>query len=112
MKDETVYTLIGIGILLILCFFTFLILRYRQTVHDIVDHTLKRVDPTDGRLKWSRTSLTMFTAWLVVLWAFHADWIKNGFNQHSFDAMLATAVTSKVFDAISRKLNGDKPNGV
>lgn len=70
-----------------------------STLNSIINDTLK----IDG--KWSRTSLTMLTAWLTVLWSYHYDVIKNGFNETAFGLMLGVAVGVKVTDAWSKKLN-------
>lgn len=66
----------------------------------IVNDTLKK----DG--KWSRTSLTMHTAWLSCLIAFFYDLFTSGFNEYAFYGMLSVALGSKVTDAWSNKING------
>ena len=80
-----------------------------SVVNSIINDTLK----ING--KWSRTSLTMLTAWVSVLWSYHYDVIKNGFNETAFGLMLGVAVGVKVTDAWSKKLNpetkqDEKPN--
>ena len=49
----------------------------------------------------------MFTAWLVVLWSYHYDIIKNGFDSNAFSVMVCVALGSKITDAISKKINPD-----
>ena len=70
----------------------------------IIDDTLKRKDET-GKLVWSRTSLTMFSAWVTALWAFIHYTIKDGFNEISFSIMVGVALGAKVTDAYSKKLD-------
>lgn len=70
-----------------------------SVANGIINDTLK----IDG--KWSRTSLTMLTAWVTVLWSYHYDVIRNGFNETAFGLMLSVAVGVKVTDAISKKIN-------
>jgi hypothetical protein len=61
----------------------------------------------DGSYKWSRTSLTMATAWLAVLWSYHYCLIKYGFNEYAFGSLVAVALGVKVTDAWSKKLNSE-----
>lgn len=68
-------------------------------VSDVAADTLTR----DG--KWSRTSLTMFTAWLWVIIIATIDYIKNGFHFEVWCTMVAVALGVKITDAWSKKLN-------
>lgn len=70
----------------------------------IINDTLKKKD-ADGTMRWSRTSLTMFTAWVSVLFSFHYDLIKNGFNETSFIMMVGVALGSKLTDAWTKRIN-------
>ncbi len=80
-------------------------------INDIIDHTLKKRDITDGgKLKWSRTSLTMLSAWLVVLWSYIHYTLKDGFNEPAFYALIGVALGAKVTDAWAKKMNPDKPD--
>lgn len=65
----------------------------------ILNDTLK----VDG--KWSRTSLTMFTAWLASLHMAYYDMYKNGFHMEVFLTLVGVALGSKVTDSISKKIN-------
>lgn len=67
--------------------------------NSIINDTLK----ING--KWSRTSLTMFTAWMAVLWSYVYDIVKTGFNYQAFLVMVVVATGIKVTDAWSKKLN-------
>ena len=73
-------------------------------VSAIIDDTLKRKD-AEGILRFSRTSLTMFSAWVVVLWSYIHYTIKDGFNEAAFYALIGVALGSKVTDAWSKKLD-------
>lgn len=68
-------------------------------IQDIINDTLKK----DG--KWSRTSLTMATAWWSVLSIYVIDYIRNGFRMEAFMIMVGVALGSKISDALSTKLN-------
>jgi uncharacterized membrane-anchored protein YitT (DUF2179 family) len=79
-----------------------LILRIKTlsgVTNSIINDTLKR----DG--KWSVTRLTMFTAWMTVLWSYVYDIVKTGFNYQAFCIMVGVALGVKVTDAWSKKLN-------
>lgn len=65
----------------------------------IVKDTLMR----DGR--FSRTSLTMFTAWVFAIYMALYDLWKDGFNYEVFLAFVGVALGAKVTDAWSKKMN-------
>ena len=69
----------------------------------IVDDTLKR--DKDNKRRFSKTALTMLSAWLLVIYVFIDDYAKNGFRSESFYSMLAVATGIKVSDAIAKKFN-------
>jgi hypothetical protein len=71
---------------------------------NIINDTLKKKD-SDGVIRWSRTSLTMLTAWISVLFSFYYDLIKNGFNEASFIIMVGVALGSKLTDAWTKRIN-------
>lgn len=73
-------------------------------VKDIINDTLKKKDAA-GNLKFSRTSLTMASAWLVVVWSYIHFTIKDGFNEVSFGIMVSVALGAKITDAWSKKIN-------
>lgn len=60
--------------------------------------TLKR----DG--KWSRTSLTMASAWFAILLTYFIDFYMNGFNEMAFTELLAVALGAKWVDAKSKEI--------
>lgn len=59
--------------------------------------------------KWSRTSLTMFTAWFAALHMAYFDMYKNGFHMEVFITLVGVALGSKVSDSISKKINPPTP---
>ena len=65
---------------------------------DIVNDTLK----VDG--KWSRTSLTMLTAWVMVLWMAFADFIDKGLRYDVWATLTAVATGIKIADAYTKKI--------
>jgi len=66
----------------------------------LIDDTLK-----DKKGKWSRTSLTMASAWWASLTIFIWDFCLNGFNEVAFCTIVGVALGSKVTDAWSKKLD-------
>lgn len=70
----------------------------------ITNDTLKR----DG--KWDPTRLTMFGAFLSIVWAFHFDTVKNmKVNEELFLIMGCIATGVGIARAYSKKLNPDAP---
>lgn len=69
----------------------------------ILNDTLK----VDG--KWSRTSFTMFTAWIASLHMAYYDMYKNGFHMEVFLTLVGVALGSKVTDSISKKISPNTP---
>jgi hypothetical protein len=54
--------------------------------------------------KWSRTSLTMFTAWILAVIFAAYDLIHNGFHFEVFLTFVGVALGSKIVDAQSKKI--------
>ena len=63
------------------------------------------VDTLKINEKWSRTSLTMFTAWVSALYMAFFDLTKNGFHMEVFLTLVGVALGSKVTDSISKKIS-------
>ena len=78
--------------------------NFPPLLKSIFNDTLK----VDG--KWSRTSLTMFTAWIASLHMAFYDLYKNGFRMEVFVTLVGVALGSKVTDSISKKINPPTPN--
>jgi len=66
---------------------------------DIINDTLKR----NG--KWSRTSLTMFSAWFVALMMSTIDFAFNGLRFDVWLTLVGVAMGSKITDSVSKKLH-------
>jgi len=64
----------------------------------LVNDTLKK----DG--KWSRTSLTMFSAWKLVVFMVIFDMYKEGFRYDVFVTMVGVALGTKLTDSIGKKI--------
>ena len=64
----------------------------------IIEDTLKK----NG--KWSRTSLTMFSAWLIVVTMVIFDMYKEGFRFDVFVTMVGVALGSKLTDSIGKRV--------
>jgi hypothetical protein len=54
--------------------------------------------------KWSRTSLTMFTAWVIAIYMAFYDMKTNGFHIEVFLTFVGIAAGVKVIDAYSTKI--------
>lgn len=70
----------------------------RELKH-IINDTLKK----EG--KYSRTSLTMASAWFMCCFTYMADYFRNGFRMEAFIVMVGVALGSKISDALSTRLN-------
>ena len=64
----------------------------------LVNDTLKK----DG--KWSRTSLTMFSAWKLVIFMVIFDMYKEGFRYDVFATMVGVALGTKLTDSIGKRV--------
>lgn len=70
---------------------------------EIVEHTLKKKLP-DGTREWSRTSLTMATAWLLVIITYSIDFYKEGFRMDAFSIMVGIALGVKWIDSKTKEI--------
>lgn len=75
----------------------------KKLINDIVNGTLKRYD-SKGVLRYSRTSLTMFTAWISCLLMSYIDFIQNGLRFDVWTILIGVAIGSKLSDAYSQKI--------
>jgi hypothetical protein len=64
----------------------------------LINDTLKK----DG--KWSRTSLTMFSAWKLVIFMVVFDLYKEGFRYDVFVTMVGVALGTKLTDSIGKRV--------
>lgn len=67
-------------------------------ISDVLHDTLT----VDG--KWSRTSLTMFTAWASALTICFADFFMHGFKYDVWVTLVVVATGIKITDAWSKKI--------
>lgn len=72
-------------------------------IQQLIDDTLKR--DKDGVRRFSKTALTMFSAWCLVCYSYIHDLVVNGFHMEAFLVLVSVATGLKVTDAISKKLN-------
>ena len=70
----------------------------KKHIISLVNDTLKK----DG--KWSRTSLTMFSAWNLVNFMVISDLYKEGFRYDVFVTMVGVALDTKLTDSIGKKI--------
>jgi|GEM_PF-6427582 len=70
----------------------------KKHIISLINDTLKK----DG--KWSRTSLTMFSAWLLVVYMVIYDLYKEGFRYDVFATMVGVALGTKLTDSIGKKI--------
>ena len=64
----------------------------------LINDTLKK----DGR--WSRTSLTMFSSWLLVVYMVIYDLYKEGFRYDVFVTMVGVALGTKLTDSVGKRI--------
>lgn len=58
----------------------------------------------NDKLRYSRTSLTMFSAWLIVVYMVIYDLYLEGFRYDVFATMVGVALGTKITDSVSQKL--------
>jgi len=68
-------------------------------IKDIIKDTLKK-KTEEGGTRWSRTSLTMFTSWIISICMATADFTKNGFDFKVFLVFVGAAISTKLADSI------------
>ena len=71
---------------------------------NIINDTLKK-KLEDGSTRWSRTSLTMFSAWVTATVMAIADYCKHGLRYDVWLALVAVALGSKISNSLSERLN-------
>ena len=70
----------------------------KRHIISLVNDTLKK----DG--KWSRTSLTMFSAWKIVIFMVIFDLYKEGFRYDVFVTMVGVALGTKLTDSVGKRV--------
>ena len=68
-------------------------------LNKIINDTLK----IEG--KYSRTSLTMFSAWVLVYLISIIDYVRTGYRSEVWLTLVAVAVGVKLSDAIGKRIN-------
>ena len=69
-----------------------------RVIDKVVEDTLKR----EG--KYSRTSLTMFTSWLISIVMACYDFLTKGFDYQVFLVFIAVALVTKLTDSFGKKI--------
>ena len=72
-------------------------------IKDIINDTLKK--EVNGKVRWSRTSLTMFSAWFISLTMAIIDFGFNGLRFDVWFVLIGVAMGSKITDSYSKKLH-------
>ena len=70
---------------------------------EIANDTLKR--DKDNVRRWSKTALTMLSAWVLVCVSYIVDLFAHGFRMERFLIMVGIATGMKTFDAVSKAIN-------
>jgi len=73
-------------------------------IKEIINDTLKKKSE-DGSKRWSRTSLSMLSAWVTALSMGIADYIQHGLNFEVFLVLVSAALSYKGVDGIVNRLN-------
>ena len=69
---------------------------------ELVNDTLKR----NG--KWSRTSLTMFTSYIIALVMAILDFCFNGLRFDVWLGLISVSIGSKITDSLSKKIHHEE----
>jgi hypothetical protein len=69
----------------------------------IINDTLKK-KTDDGVLRWSRTSLTMFSSWIMTIGLALDHYRKNGFDYQVFLVFAGIAISTKLADSIGQRI--------
>ena len=70
----------------------------------LIQDTLMKLND-DGTHRYSRTSLTMFSAWITCITMSIEDYVQHGMDYQVFLTLVAVSLGSKLSDALSQKLN-------
>jgi len=77
----------------------------KRAIKMLINDTLKR--EKDGVRRFSKTALTMASAWFIVCFSYIFHTILTGFDLAAFSIMVGVAVGMKTTDAFSKKLNNE-----
>lgn len=70
-----------------------------KIIKSVVRDTLKK-KTEGGYFRWSRTSLTMFTSWIVAVSMALIDFTTNGFEFKVFLIFVGAAISTKLADSL------------
>ncbi len=87
-----------------LLFIFYVLRKFSEQVSIFVQDTLKEKQ-LDGTWKWSKTALTMASAWYSVLFAFFFELLKKGFDIESFLIMACVGTGIPIASAYAKKIN-------
>ena len=82
----------------------------RELIKALTRDTLQK--KVEGEYKWSRTSLTMFSAWLIVVYMVFFDLYKEGFRYDVFATMCGISLGTKLTDSIGKRVEKTKGNEI
>ena len=74
----------------------------KSILKKLVNDTLMKYD--GDVLRYSRTSLTMFSAWLLTVYMVIYDLYKEGFRYDVFLTMVGVSLGTKLTDSIGQKI--------
>ena len=74
----------------------------KRILQRLVQDTLMKFD--EGRFRYSRNSLTMFSAWLLTVYMVIYDLYKEGFRYDVFLTMVGVSLGTKLTDSIGQKI--------
>lgn len=74
----------------------------KELIRSIAHDTLKK--DVNGIREWDRMKLTMFSAWLTVLFFAYRDFYFNGLQLEIWLTLVGVAMGSKLIDAQAKKI--------
>lgn len=108
MNQDKIYIISScIGGLAILAFLLYRIKKIFDGINSMANDTLKRYDKATNKLKWSSIRLIGFQCFYTALGMAIFDCISTGFNVWVFTGLMVVAVTGRIPDAWSKKINPD-----
>ena len=75
-----------------------------KLINQIVNDTLKKVDEKTGKLRFSNTSLTMFSSWILVCSSYTIDQILHGFRYEAWLVLVSVSLGVNITKALSEKI--------
>ena len=75
-----------------------------KIINQMVNDTLKKVDEKTGKLRFSNTSLTMFSSWIIVCSSYTADQILHGFRYEAWLVLVSVSLGVNITKALAEKI--------